>query len=89
MGPERCFFTVSFAMPTAVALSQWIGVGGCGWSISVNVYLRTRPSFMFKNNAPNSDSAAEAATNFNIVHSVKIARFSLMGCPSTGSHPRK
>ncbi len=26
----RCFFTVLFAIPVAVALSQCTGVGGCG-----------------------------------------------------------
>ena len=29
MDRESCFLTVSFAMPTAVRLSQCIGVGGC------------------------------------------------------------
>ena len=34
---ERCFLTVSFAMPTAVALSQWMGMGGCGCPIPASV----------------------------------------------------
>ena len=55
--------TVSFAIPTAGALSQWIGVGGCGCPISASVRRNTRPSFMFNNNAPNSASAADYATN--------------------------
>ena len=62
------FFTVSFAIPTDVALLQWMGVGGCGCSIYANVSFNTRPSLMFKNNAPNSASAAEDATNFRTVH---------------------
>jgi len=28
MAFDRCFLTVSFAVPTAVMLSQWTGVGG-------------------------------------------------------------
>ncbi len=28
MARDRCFLTVSFAIPTAVMLSQWTGVGG-------------------------------------------------------------
>ena len=34
--------------PTAVALSQWIGVGGCVCPISAKVSLNTLPCFMFK-----------------------------------------
>eukprot|EP00978_Attheya_sp_CCMP212_P044460 scaffold311121_cov24-Attheya_sp.AAC.1 len=62
-------------MPTAVALSQWIGVGGCKCPISVSVSRWTRPSLIFRNNAPNYDSAAEAVTNLRIVHNVKSAPF--------------
>ena len=62
--------TVSFAMPTAVELSQWMGVGGCGCPISASVRHKTRPYFMFKNNAPNSASAADDATNLRTVHIV-------------------
>ena len=34
MDLERCFLTESFAMPAAVLLSTWMGVGGCGCPIS-------------------------------------------------------
>ena len=61
---------VSFAIPTAVALSQWMSVGGCGCPISARVRRNTRTSFMFKNNAPNSASAADDATNLRTVHMV-------------------
>ena len=63
IGRERCLLTVSFTMPTDVALSQWMGVGSCGCPISASVRRNNRPSFMFKNNAPNSASAADEATN--------------------------
>ena len=62
--------TVSFAIPTAVALLQWMDVGGCGCPISASVRRNTCPSFMFKNNAPYSASAADDATNLRTVHMV-------------------
>ena len=57
-------------MTTAVALSQWMGVVGWGCPISAKVSRNTLPSLIFKNNAPNSASAAEEATNFRTVQSV-------------------
>ena len=61
---------VSFAMPTDVALSQWMGVGGWRCSISAKVSRNTLPSLIFKNSDPNSASAADEATNFRTMHSV-------------------
>ena len=55
-------------MPTTVALSQWMGVGGWGCLISAKVSLNTLPSLMFKNIAPNSASAADEAMNLRTVH---------------------
>ena len=55
---ERCFLTVLFAIPGAVRLSQWTGVGL--WPISSRVNLRTLPSLQLRNKAPNSNSAADA-----------------------------
>ena len=60
-------------MPTAAALLQWMGVGGCGCPISSKVSLNTLPCFMFKNNAPNSASAADEATNLRAAHNVWMA----------------
>ena len=37
---ERCFFTLSFAIPVAGLLSQWTVVGGCLWTNYSNVSLR-------------------------------------------------
>ena len=66
-----------------------IGVGGCGWPNSSSVMRMILASFAFKNSAPSSASAAEAATNFNILHKEWIAPFNLIGCPSTGTEPKK
>jgi hypothetical protein len=63
---ERCFLMVSFAIPASVALSQCTVVGGCGWPSSCKTNRRIFPSLHFKNKAPNSASAAEDTTNFNI-----------------------
>ena len=41
------------------------------------------------NNAHSSASAADAATNFRMVHRVKIAPFSPITSPSFGIYPRK
>ena len=45
--------------------------------------------FALRNSAPSSASAAEAATNFKMVHSTCIAPLILMGFPSRGREPRK
>ena len=63
-------FTVLFAMPTAVELSQWIGVGGWGWPISSSVSQKFIACLQFRNNAPSSASAADATTNLSIAHNV-------------------
>ena len=41
------------------------------------------------NNAPNSASAAEATTNFNILHTMKIFPFNKIGFPFSGTSPIK
>ena len=45
-------------------------------------------SFSFKNSAPNSASAADAATNMSIWHRVNITPLRWIGCLSCGVHPR-
>ena len=57
-------------MPAVVLLSQWMGVGGCGWPSSWRVSLNIIPSLMFENNAPNSASADDADTKRSMVQSV-------------------
>ena len=76
-------------MPVAVALSQWIGVGGCGCPSSRNVSLMILDYFLFKNNAPSYTSAANSAKILSIWHSVNIAPFKWMGCLSCGLYTRK
>ena len=57
-------------MPAVVLLSQWTGVGGCGWPSSCRVSMNILLSLMFKNNFPNSASAADVATKGRMVQSV-------------------
>ena len=78
-----------FAIPTAVALSQWIGVFGWGWPNSLRVKQQIMSSLQFKKRAPSSVSAADATTNQRMAHKVKYAPFNLMGLPSLGVQPVK
>jgi hypothetical protein len=71
------------------ALLQWTGILGWGWPRSFRVIEKIIPSWQFKNNAPNSASAADTTTNRSIEHSMWNAPFNLMGFPSLGNHPRK
>ena len=80
---------VLFAIPTAVALSQRIGVFGWGWPNSSRVNQKIMPSLQFRKRAPSSASAAEATTKRRMAHNVKNAPFNLMGLPSFGVHPMK
>jgi len=45
---EHCSFTVLFAMPTMVELSQFTGVGGCMWPISSRVSQNIVACLQFK-----------------------------------------
>ena len=56
------FFTLSFAVPTAVLLSQWTGVDGCTFPLSSKIRRKSLPSFKFKKRPPNSVSAAGHTT---------------------------
>ena len=86
---DRCHLTVLFAIPAAVALSQCMGVGGCGWPSSLSVSLIIFASFAFKHIAPNSTSAADAATNLRILQSVRIGPSGQMGHLSSSCQPKK
>ena len=66
MDQDRCFFTVSFEMPTAVILSQCIGVGGCTCPNYSRMVRSILPSFVLRNKVSSSASATEAATNLKI-----------------------
>jgi hypothetical protein len=76
-------------MPSTVELSQFIGVGGCGWLISSRVSQNIVACLQFKNSAPSSATMADATTNNNIAHNVKNAPFNLIGCVGLGFHPMK
>ena len=81
---DRCLLMVLFEMPAAGALSQCMGVGGCGWPSSLSVSLNIFASFAFKNIAANSASAADAAKNLRILQSVRIGPFRRMDRLSSG-----
>ena len=80
---------VLFMIPTAIVLSQCIGVGGCGCPSSNRINLTIFVFWAFRNNAPNSALAADAATNFNIMQRAWIAPFKNIDCPFFGIEPRK
>ena len=80
---------VLFAMPTAVVLSMWMGVGGGGCPSSCNMIRMTSASLALRNKAPSSASAAEAVMHFKIVHDVSTAPLSRAGLPSWGTDPKK
>ena len=86
---DRCRFTVLLAMPATVALSQCMGVGGCGWPSSSSVSLMIFAYFIFNNIAPNTASAADAETNLRILQSVRSGSFRRMGRLSSGCQTRK
>ena len=86
---ERCRLMVLLTIPTAVVLSMWIGIGGCGCPSSSKVSRKIFASCAFKNSAPSSASAADAATHFSTVARERMAPFNLMGSPSRGNEPRK
>ena len=77
-----------FAIPVTVALSQFIGVVGCGCPGSCKVSLMILDCFAFRNSAPIYASGADAATNLSIWHRVNIDPLRFMGCLSCGFHLR-
>ncbi len=82
-------FDSLFAIPTVVALSQWMGVLDCCCPNSSRAKQKIIPSLQFKKRAPCSASAAEATMKRSIAHSVKNAPFNLIGSLSLGDHPIK
>ena len=89
MEQDFCLLMVLSTMPTAVVLSMRIGMGGCGCPNSVSVSRMIRACCALRNRAPNSASAAEAATMRRIVHNEWMAPFSLIGLFSMGHQPKK
>jgi len=66
-----------FAIPVAVGISTWIGVGGCVYFISSNVDQIGTAFLPFKNVVPNSASAADTIKFFIILHSTYTSPFIL------------
>ena len=63
-------------------------MSGCSCPSSCIVNLMLLTSFSFRNRAPCSSSASNAATNLSIWQSVNIAPLRWVGCLSCGFHPR-
>eukprot|EP00957_Ditylum_brightwellii_P117206 8938703-Ditylum_brightwellii.AAC.1 len=76
-------------MPTVVELSHKIGVGGCGWLISCKASHMGLALQASRNKAPNSASAANAATSLRMVHKVCTASLRKMSLPWWILLPRK
>ena len=76
-------------MPALVVLSMCIGVAGCRCPSSVRMSCMIFASCAFRNRAPNSASAADAATSFRMVHVMWMAPFRRIGSPLRGRLPRK
>ena len=72
----RCLI-VPVAIPNAVELSTWTGVGGWECPISSSVIRMGTASWQFKNKAPNSASAADAMMLRSILHPTYTMPFSL------------
>jgi hypothetical protein len=80
---------VLFAIPTTVALLQCTGIVGWGWLRSSRVSQKIIPSWQIRKRALSLASAADAATNCSIEHSMWNAPFNFMGLLSLGIHPIK
>ena len=81
-----CFcFTAPFVVPVAAVLSQWTGVGGCGWPISSDVDHVSLASCAFRKRTPNLAFSVDAATSFNIVHNEHAVPFNFIACLSFGT----
>ena len=59
---ERWILMLSLAIPHAVELSTWMGVGGCGYPISSRVVRSMAASFMLVKSPAVSASAADETT---------------------------
>jgi hypothetical protein len=66
MAYKCCCLMLSFAIPHAVELLVWTGVGGCGYPISSSVVCKMVAFLVFSNSALISASEAKAKTEFMI-----------------------
>ena len=67
--------TLLVTTPTAIALSTWIGVGCCGRTISIRIWINYSHLRAVMNKEANSASAAEKITNlmiYDIVRTVPL-----------------
>lgn len=58
-------------------------------AVDCRISLIMRPSCALRNNAPNSASAADAATNYKTEHKICITPFNCIGLPLFVFHPMK
>ena len=66
-----------------------MGVGDCRWPKSANINVSILTCCDFRNSAPSSASAAEAATNFRISHVMIMGLLRLIAFPLIGKIPKK
>ena len=64
---DRWRLTMLLAIPAAVELLQWIGVGGCGYPNSWRIRRMTQPSLVLRKSATSWALAADVATNLRMV----------------------
>ena len=88
MARERCCLMVPLAIPSAVELSTWMGVGGCGCPISSRIVRSVTASFMFLNSAPTSASTAEETTTSMVEERLRMGPLNNSGAVVV-SLPRK
>ncbi len=70
---DRFGTMILFVTPTAVELSVWIGLCGCGHPMSTRVCQWGTISWVAIKSAASSALAAKAMTNLNIVTIVRTA----------------
>ena len=85
---DLCLLIVLLTMLTAVVLSTWMGVGGCGCPSLCKIWRITLASWAFRNSAPSSASAADAATTFKMVQVIMILPLRKIGRPCFGKLSR-
>ena len=85
---DHLFLTELFLIPDEFALSQWVGIGVCGWPSSCKVMQNIRSSFSFMKISPNSSSIAYDDTILRMVQRVNKAPLRQKGEFSFGVCPR-
>ena len=78
-----------FAIPHAVLLSMWIGVGGCGWPRFCSVRPMVMAVYALRCIPPSSASAGDPHTTSSILHNMWMWPFNKIGGLGSGLELRK